>query len=98
MLFKQHGDIKAWRDSNGAHTNVPHAIVHHSPTGMEWGYGGSGPADFALNILYLFTDRETAFNLHQEFKREFVATMPREGGEIKANIIRDWIYSKTAKL
>ena len=32
-------------------TNVPHLVVHHSPTGYEWGYGGSGPADLALNIL-----------------------------------------------
>lgn len=31
-------------------TNVPHAVVHHSPTGYEYGYGGSGPADLALNI------------------------------------------------
>lgn len=25
--------------------------VRHSPTGMEWGYGGSGPADLARSIL-----------------------------------------------
>lgn len=28
-----------------------HHVVRHSPTGMEWGYGGSGPADLALSIL-----------------------------------------------
>ena len=32
-------------------TNVPVTVVHHSPTGFAWGYGGSGPADLALNIL-----------------------------------------------
>jgi len=32
-------------------TNVPVAVIHHSPTGFSWGYGGSGPADMALNIL-----------------------------------------------
>lgn len=32
-------------------TNVPHLVTHHSPTGYEWGYGGSGPADLALNIV-----------------------------------------------
>jgi len=26
-------------------------IVEHSPTGFQWGYGGSGPADLALSIL-----------------------------------------------
>lgn len=25
----------------------------HSPTGFEWGYGGSGPADLAESILHL---------------------------------------------
>ena len=36
------------------HFNIAQRHKHHSPTGMEWGYGGSGPADFALNILALF--------------------------------------------
>lgn len=31
--------------------NVPLYVVHHSPTGWEWGYGGSGPADLALNTV-----------------------------------------------
>lgn len=26
-------------------------IVEHSPTGLEWGYAGSGPADLARSIL-----------------------------------------------
>jgi hypothetical protein len=30
---------------------LPKRRSHHSPTGYEWGYGGSGPADLALNIL-----------------------------------------------
>jgi hypothetical protein len=29
---------------------LPH-IIHHSPTGFECGYPGSGPADLALSIL-----------------------------------------------
>lgn len=33
------------------YTNIPWRIKHHSPSGFEWGYGGSGVADFALNIL-----------------------------------------------
>lgn len=32
-------------------TNILQRIKHHSPTGMGVGYGGSGAADFALNIL-----------------------------------------------
>jgi len=72
-------------------TNVPQIEVYHSPTGFEWGYGGSGPADFALNILMLFTDKKTAYALHQAFKWDFIATMPREGGTIKGEDIKRWI-------
>lgn len=36
-----------------AATNVPHIVLQHSPTGFEWGYGGSGPAELALNVLHL---------------------------------------------
>ncbi|MGH2413464.1 MAG: DUF6166 domain-containing protein [Microcystaceae cyanobacterium] len=35
-------------------TNVPRSVVHHSPSGHEWSYGGSGPADLALDILNWF--------------------------------------------
>lgn len=35
--------------------SLPH-IPFHSPTGFEWGYGGSGPADLALAILVDFLD------------------------------------------
>ncbi|TXH47970.1 MAG: hypothetical protein E6Q97_25865 [Desulfurellales bacterium] len=36
-----------------AATNVPHIVLQHSPTGFEWGYSGSGPAELALNVLHL---------------------------------------------
>lgn len=39
------------RREGGVAVNVPWLHKHHSPTGLEWGYGGSGPADLALNVL-----------------------------------------------
>ena len=41
----------------------------HSPDGLEWGYGGSGPSQLALAILahHLSSDEE-ALELYQEFK------------------------------
>lgn len=70
-------------------TNVPHLVVHHSPDGFEFGYGGSGAADLALNVCQLYLNltqykgRKTkcydgncwalAWSLHQDFKREFIA-------------------------
>lgn len=32
-------------------TNVPHRVERSSPDGFEFGYGGSGPSDLALNAL-----------------------------------------------
>lgn len=43
-----------WMGGGSPEFNIEQRVVHHSPTGMEWGYGGSGPADFALNIMNLF--------------------------------------------
>lgn len=50
-----------WRDETGVHTTVPWLVKHHSPTGFEWGYGGSGPADLALNIIE-YVLRETGYD------------------------------------
>ena len=54
-------DIVCRLEPDGTHRfNVPRRHVHHSPTGWRWGYGGSGPADFALNVLALFLPPATA--------------------------------------
>ena len=55
-------------------------LWNHSPTGFEWGYGGSGPAQLALALLadHLGDDQE-ALNLYQRFKWTVVATLPRRG-------------------
>lgn len=95
-------------------TNVPWSVVEHSPDGFEWGYGGSGPADLALNILNLFeppgTDGQqpercfdgecsrTAQVLHQAFKRDFIAPMPWTGGTIPGVEIRSWISGRVVRV
>ena len=85
------GDIVLTRTENGIRTNVPRRLVRHSPSGFEWGYLGSGPADLSLNILLLFTSEEAADALYQTFKSEFVANVPREGGVIKKEEIIAWL-------
>lgn len=94
--FYTGGDIVLRRVDGRVMTNVPHRIVYHSPSGFEFGYGGSGPADLALNILALFTDEKTAFRLHQDFKWQFIATMPHEGGVIKREDIVNWLRERDA--
>jgi len=85
------GDVVCKRTEKGACVNIPQLEIRHSPTGFEWGYGGSGPADLALNVLMLFTDRTNAYQLHQQFKWEFISILPREGGVIKGDEIRGWL-------
>jgi len=69
--------------------------VYHSPTGFAWGYGGSGPADLALNILLAVTkDRDTAWQYHQDFKWDFIAPMPFEGGEIDVEEVKNWLRKR----
>jgi len=44
------------RHGNGNVTYLKHRIVWHSPDGFQWSYGGSGPAELALNMLYYYLD------------------------------------------
>lgn len=67
-------------------------FVYHSPDGFEWGYGGSGPSDLALNLLCEFVDPPTAFTLHNPFKFEFIAPLDQEeGGRIPTSDIYEWL-------
>lgn len=52
--------------------------VRHSPTGFEWGYGGSGPADLARSILaHHLGDVLPSPRVYQRFKDKVIATMAR---------------------
>jgi len=63
------------------------------------GYGGSGPADFALNIMSIFISQEEAEKngLYQDFKWEFVSQLPHEGGTIPRDVILNWLEKKGVK-
>lgn len=78
-------------DGGKVETNVVQVMKYHSPSGFEWGYGGSGPADLALNILLRFVPRSVAVRLHQDFKWKFISTAPREGANLSAEEIDRWI-------
>lgn len=87
--------IELWRDEHGAHANIPQQLVYHSPDGFEWGYGGSGPADLALNILALFVPPYWAWRMHQDFKWHQLAPLSREGPHtIEAEVVWKWIDAR----
>ena len=72
-------------------------LVKHSPTGLEFGYGGSGPGDTALNILALFVSPKEANRLHQQFKWSHIATIPSDGGRLTFHTVLDWIRDRYAE-
>lgn len=67
--------------------------VYHSPTGFNFGYRGSGPADLARSILWDYLGKEPARVLYQNFKDTFVATWGNKW-QITSREIQDWIKEK----
>jgi len=66
--------------------------VLRSPSGMEWGYGGSGPADLALSILADCTGNLAyAERFHQQFKFDVVARLPQDGFSLSEDEVRAWV-------
>lgn len=60
-------------------------LVNHSPTGFEWSYAGSGPAQLALALIADATgDDERALRVYQDFKFEVVASLRRMGWTMTA--------------
>ena len=84
------GDTAVAVEEGGCRWPLPH-VVYHSPSGLSWGYHGSGPADCALSILAdALGERPTPAQLrrgeprcwrwHQTFKRDVIARFPLTGG------------------
>lgn len=62
-------------------------IWNHSPTGFNWGYEGSGPAQLALALLLAAgVEPNRAVRLHQEFKRDCIARLPEGPFELELDI------------
>jgi len=58
-------------------------IRNHSPTGFNWGYGGSGPAQLALALcLDALRDVRRAEHVYMQVKFRLVARLPDEGWSV----------------
>ena len=69
-------------------------LHNHSPTGFDWGYSGSGPAQLALAILanHLGDDRH-ALNLYQRFKWSVIAELPHKRWTLTSEQIQQALQS-----
>ena len=78
--------------------------VNHSPTGFEWGYNGSGPAQLAYAILKKFfmidmtyaRSKEFALGYYSQFKEDFVMKFG-EYWEIDNTTIENWYLEQLDK-
>ena len=79
---------------DGRRLNPRLDLWNHSPTGFEWGYGGSGPAQLALAILadHLGDDRQ-AFNFHHRFKWAVTAELPHRAWSLTSEEIDQVLQS-----
>ena len=80
----------------GKEENFLRHHIYHSPTGFCWGYGGSGPADLAMSILWDYLGKEPTLPLYQDFKWKFVAAW-KEKWQITSAEIKIWIIEKYGK-
>lgn len=78
-------------------SNLPPHIKRHSPTGMNWGYGGSGPADLALSLLTDVVGKVKAEAYYQDFKWEIVADLKGGDWSISSKEIKKWVTNKESK-
>lgn len=68
-------------------------LRNHSPTGFEWGYGGSGPAQLALALCADATGNdELALQVYQHYKESVVAHLDREDPwQLSQLAVVEWI-------
>ncbi len=68
-------------------------VRNHSPTGFEWCYAGSGPAQLALALCVHVMGRSHGLEIYQQFKEQVVLGLDRAGwtltsADIHATCIR----------
>lgn len=98
------------RENGNVITNVQHRIKRHSPTGFEFGYGGSGPSDLALNLTLAACELAGFIKprpkkvprlvdlTYQEVKRRFIENVPEQGARVPMVDIKNFIAGEIEKL
>ena len=83
------GESACWLLCRARHNN-------HSPSGFEWGYLGSGPAQLALAILCDYLgEPQLASRFYQEFQEEAVARWKDEEWTLTEQELAEWFNKAT---
>jgi hypothetical protein len=85
--------VKVTVEQKGHEYDLPlrRDLYDHSPTGFEWGYAGSGPAQLALALLGDTMSSWRARALHQDFKTAVVAKFPEDGWILTEKQVKDHV-------
>lgn len=71
------------------HTSL--CLRGHSPTGPNWGYHGSGPAQLAIVILLAVTDTEEAQRFYPLFRSGVLAGLRADRWTLPVDLVRRWL-------
>lgn len=66
-------------------------LREHSPTGFDWGYAGSGPAQLALAILAEHAGDEVALEQYCAFKQDMIAPIDADHWVLTGEQIDRWM-------
>lgn len=90
------GGMTVFKDGEVLSPIPSQKLYNHSPDGFNWGYGGSGPAQLALALLYDVTgDAQLSLGLYQQFKWDWVAYWG-DTWEITSDKIWAWVKGDEA--
>jgi hypothetical protein len=69
-----------------------HDLRNHSPTGFEWSYTGSGPAQLALALAAdVLSDDDFAQEIYQRLKFKLIGGLSYEGWTLTEGRVRSVI-------
>ena len=80
---------------DGEPLDARYDLLSASPSGFEWGFGGSGPAQLAIAILAHAYRPSYASEHYQQFKREVVSELPEEGWTLTKRELDAWVEEVT---
>jgi len=97
--FRENGQQQlVWVRELTDHGVIERPLKHHpyhSPDGHAWGYGGSGPAELAKDILWDLLGQPPVGGLYQAFKWAHIATLDQaQGFVLGERLIRAWLVQQ----
>ena len=71
------------------------SVRNHSPTGFNWGYGGSGPHQLGLAILlhalaFQKAPDKVALSLYHRFVTDVISILPNSW-RIAKDVVEEWV-------